>query len=67
MKYNQRYDGEGFTVESNKMTRWCCCHCGLVHDLVFVSEDGKDIGVASRQNLRATAARRRGKKKWKRN
>lgn len=60
MRYTQRTDGEGFSVEANTVTRWACCGCGLVHDLAFVpSEDGKFVGVAARQNPRATAARRR--------
>ena len=63
MKYIQRFDDEGFTVKSKEPTRWSCCDCGLVHDIVFVSgRKGSDIGVAARRNNRATAAKRRSKK-----
>lgn len=58
-RYKQRVDGEGFTVPSNEIYRLACCDCGLVHDFVFVSEDGKPIGVAAKRNNRATAQRRR--------
>lgn len=58
MRYKQRIDGEGFTVTPGEVTRWACCHCDLVHDIAFVVEDG-EIGVAARQNHRATAQRRR--------
>jgi hypothetical protein len=63
MKYIQRYDDEGFAVPSNKVYRIACCDCGLVHDFVFVSEDGKDIGIAARRNNRATGQRRRNLKR----
>jgi len=59
VKYIQRHDGEGFEVESGKITRWACCDCGLIHDIAFVSNDGKPIGVAAQRNNRATAQRRR--------
>jgi len=59
MRYRKRKDGEGFTVPSGKVYRMACCDCDLVHDFVFVSEDGKPIGVAARRNNRATAQRRR--------
>lgn len=63
MKYRQRKDGEGFTVLSKIKTRWACCDCGLVHDIVFVSGPKNNlIGVAAERNIRATAARRRRKK-----
>ena len=59
MRYTQRRDGEGFEVPSGEVYRIACCDCGLVHDFVFVSQDGMPIGVAARRNARATAARRR--------
>ena len=60
MKYIQRWDKKPFTVESQQLTRWACCDCGLVHDIVFATEKaGEPIGVAARVNKRATAARRR--------
>ena len=42
--------------------RLACCDCNLVHDVVFVVEDGK-LGMAARRNNRATAQRRRQKNK----
>ena len=62
VKYIQRFDEEGFEVKSKEMTRWACCDCGLVHDIVFVAgRKGTEIGVAARRNNRATSARRRNK------
>jgi len=58
-RYKQRQDEEGFAVPSGTVYRIACCDCGLVHDFVFISEDGKDIGIAARRNNRATSARRR--------
>ena len=60
MRYKQRKDGEGFEVPLGEVYRIACCDCGLVHDFVFVVEDGK-LGVAAKRNNRATAARRRKK------
>ena len=64
MRYIPRIDGKAFEVEAGKVTRWACCDCGLVHDIVFVvdSEDASTIGVAARRNARATAARRRSRR-----
>lgn len=62
-RYKQRFDGEGFTVPVGEVYRLACCDCGLVHDMVFISEDMKPIGVATRRNNRATAQRRRGMKR----
>lgn len=59
VKYVQRKDGEGFEVPSGEVYLLACCDCGLVHDFVFVSEDGKPIGVAARRNVRETRKRRR--------
>ena len=59
MKYKSRTDGEGFVVPHSTIYRIACCDCGLVHDFVFVSEDGKPMGVAAKRNNRATAQRRR--------
>lgn len=58
-KYIQRLDNEGFEVASKQLTRWKCCDCGLVHDIVFVSHDNKPIGVAAKRNNRSTAQARR--------
>jgi hypothetical protein len=57
--YKQRNDYEGFSVPSGTVYKIACCDCGLVHDFVFVSQDGKDIGIAARRNRRATGQRRR--------
>lgn len=58
-RYKHRADGEGFTVPSGEVYRIACCDCGLVHDFVFVSEDGTPVGIAAKRNERATAQRRR--------
>lgn len=58
-KYKKRKDYEPFEIPSNVIYRLACCDCGLVHDMVFVSEDGKPIGVAAKRNNRATAQWRR--------
>ena len=63
-KYNQRKDEEGFEVPSGEIYRIACCDCGLIHDFVFISQDGKPIGVAVKRNNRATAQRRRHLKKY---
>ena len=62
-RYTQRQDGKAWTIPSGSIHRMACCDCGLVHDMVLVSEDGKPIGIAVRRNNRATAARRRIYKK----
>ena len=61
-KYVQRIDGEGFAVPSGEVYRIACCDCGLIHDFVFVSDDGKPIGIAAKRNNRATAQRRKNMK-----
>lgn len=58
MRYQQRQDGEGFTVTSGEVHRIACCDCGLVHDFVFISGRGQ-VGIAARRNNRATSQRRR--------
>lgn len=58
VRYKQRRDGEGFTVPSSTRYLIACCDCGLVHDFVFVSHDGKPIGIAARRNKRETLKRR---------
>jgi len=62
MKYIQRLDEKGFEVKSKELTRWACCDCGLVHDIVFVS-GRRVIGVAAKRNNKATGQRRRWLKK----
>ena len=61
-KYIQRRDGEGFELPIGKIYRLACCDCNLVHDVVFVVEDGK-LGMAASRNNRATAQRRRRENK----
>jgi hypothetical protein len=61
--YKQRFDGEDFYIPSGEIYRIACCDCGLIHDFIFVSEDGKPINVAARRNNRSTAQRRRNMKK----
>jgi hypothetical protein len=65
MRYVQRQDGEGFAVPSGVIYRIACCDCGLVHDFVFVSQDGNVIGIAARRNERSTAAKRNAMSKMK--
>ena len=60
-RYKQLVDGEGFEVPLGEVYRIACCDCGLVHDVVWVFEDGR-LGMAARRNNRATAQRRRLKK-----
>lgn len=62
-KYTQRYDNEGWSVPSGDLYRIACCDCGLVHDFVFISNDGEPIGIAARRNNLATAQRRKNMKK----
>ena len=57
-KYIPRKDGEGFEVPIGEVYKLACCDCGLVHDVVFVVEDGK-LGMAAMRNNRATGQRRR--------
>ena len=64
-KYVQRKDGESWAINSGEITRLACCDCGLVHDLVLVSNDEEPIGIAVRRNNRATAQRRRNINKSK--
>ena len=61
LRYRKRKDGEGFEVPSGQIYRMACCDCGLVHDFVFVSNDGSPIGIAAKRNNRATAQRRKKK------
>ena len=58
-KYKQREDYEDFKIPSGEVYRIACCDCGLVHDFVFISQDGKPIEVAAKRNNRSTAQKRR--------
>ena len=64
-KYKKRIDGEGFEVPLGEVYKIACCDCGLVHDVVWVYEDGK-LAMATRRNNRATGQRRRKREKRKR-
>lgn len=62
-RYRQRHDCEGWAEPSGKPFKLACCDCGLVHQMVLISADGKPIGIAAKRDNRATAARRRGFRK----
>ena len=65
-KYIQRYDGEGFVVPLRELYRLACCDCGLVHDVVWAyDKKTKELGMAVQRNNRATAQRRKNKKRLK--
>ena len=59
MKYKKRKDGEVFSVPSGVVHRIACCDCGLVHDFVFLSHDGKPIGIVAVWNKKETKRLRR--------
>lgn len=63
-KYINRADGEGFEIPLNEVCKIACCDCGLVHNVVFVFEDGK-LAMAVERNNRATAQKRRHMRKSK--
>lgn len=54
----QRYDLETFEVPVGEKYRLVCCDCSLVHDVVFLIEDGK-LFMTAVQNHRSTAQKRR--------
>lgn len=63
-RYEQLIDGRGTTIKNKTVFRLACCDCNLVHDVAIAVpglRKGKEIGLAARRNLRATAARRRKK------
>lgn len=57
-KITQRYDFEPFEIPIGKKYRLFCCDCGLVHDVVFILEEGKLYMTAVRNN-KSTGQRRR--------
>jgi hypothetical protein len=59
MKYEKMKDGVGITMPANRIFRFACCDCGLVHDMVIAAAGRREVGLAVRRNKRATAARRR--------
>lgn len=59
MQYETLNDCEGVELESGKPFRFACCDCGLVHDVVIVSEDNSPVGFAVKRNDEATTARRK--------
>lgn len=63
-RYTQRQDHEGWSEKSKVPFKVACCDCGLVHQFVLVAgRKGAPIGIAAVRDNRATAARRRKKKK----
>jgi len=57
-KYIQRSDEEAFEIPLEEVYRMACCDCGLVHDYVFIIEDGR-LYCAAKRNNRSTGQRRR--------
>lgn len=57
-KYTQRKDGECFEIPIGAKYRLACCDCGLVHDVVFLNDNGK-LYFAAQRNNRATSNKRR--------
>jgi uncharacterized Zn finger protein len=58
-RFKQRQDYEDFDLPSGEIYKLRCCDCGLVHDFVFVTKDGREINVSARRNTRSTAQSRR--------
>lgn len=56
--YEVMTDGVGIAMEPNKMFRFACCDCGLVHDMVIATQSKKEFGIAVRRNKSATRWRR---------
>ena len=65
-EYEQWYDGETYewkTGETNAL-KIACCHCGLIHDIVFNKIKGSNkVKITIGENKRATATYRRHHKK----
>lgn len=57
-KITQRFDYESFEIPLNEKYRIFCCDCGLVHDVVWIIEDGK-LFMTTVRNNKSTAQRRR--------
>lgn len=57
-KITQRHDYEPFEIPIGEKYRLFCCDCGLVHDVVFILEEGKLYMTAVRNN-KSTGQRRR--------
>ncbi len=57
--YQNLIDCEGIELESSKPFRFACCDCGLVHDVVIVSEDERPVGFSVKRNHTATEERRK--------
>ena len=57
-KITQRYDFEPFEIPIGEKYRLFCCDCGLVHDVVFILEDGK-LWMTAVRNNKSTGQRRR--------
>ena len=60
--YTQIVDGVGLEIPNGARFRLACCDCGLVHDVVVVTEAGtEELGLAMRLNKRSTTMRRKGR------
>jgi len=42
--FEQLIDGEPITLMSNKIFKFKCCDCGLVHNMVIATEETQEIG-----------------------
>jgi hypothetical protein len=58
-RYKVLKDCEGIELKSSEAFKFACCDCGLVHNIVVVSQDSKSVGFAVKRNKRATTFRRR--------
>jgi len=60
--FTQIIDGVGLEIPNSQHFRLACCDCGLVHDVVVVTQAGtEELGLAMRRNKRSTTMRRKGR------
>lgn len=52
--YLQMVDCEGVELNSGEIFKFKCCDCGLVHDMVVVTQDGEPFGFAVKQDLESS-------------
>ena len=57
-KITQRHDLDTFEVPIGEKYRLFCCDCGLVHDVVWLLEDGK-LYMTTVRNNKSTGQRLR--------
>lgn len=57
--YQTLKDCEGVAIDSGEPFRFACCDCGLVHNVVIVSQDNKPVGFAVKRDKQATVDRRK--------